>query len=86
MPMDLLEAAILVSEVAALAVRTELLAIELSTILRLVLVVHVSLLLLVQIQLVIIAELFLPVSVLTLVAVATEARLSPILAHVALVH
>ena len=86
MPVDLLEAAILVPEVAPLAVGAELLAVELAAVLRLVLVVHVGLLLLVEVQLVILAELLLSVRVLTLTPVAAKARLGPILAHIALVH
>ena len=48
-PVDLAEAAILVPEVAPLTVRAEFLAIELPTILRLVLIIDICLLLLVQI-------------------------------------
>lgn len=86
MPVDLLEATVLMPEVATLAIGTELLSIELSTILRLVFVIHIGLFLLVEIQLVILAELFLAMGVLALGSIAAKARLSPILAHITLVH
>ena len=57
-PVDLPEAAVLVSKVTALAIGAELLAIELSTILRLVLVIDTGLLLLVHVQRVVLTELF----------------------------
>ena len=85
-PVDLAEAAVLVPEVAPLAVRADLLAIELPAILRLVLVVDIGLLLLVRIQRVVLAELLRAVRVLALGAVPAEAGLGPVLAHVALVH
>lgn len=86
MPMNLLEAAVLVPEVAPLTVRTELLPIELPAILRLVLVIKIHLCLLIKILLVVITELFLAVGVLTLGAVAAEPSFRPVLAHVTLVH
>ena len=85
-PVDLAEAAVLVPEVAPLAVRAEFLAIELPAVLRLVLVIDTGLLLLVHIKCVAIAELFLAVRVLALGPIAAEAGLGPVLAHVALVH
>ena len=85
-PVDLPEAAVLVPKVTAFAVRAEFFAIKLPAILRFVLVIDIGLLLLVQIQLVILTEFFLTVRVLTLDTIAAKASLSPVLAHVALVH
>lgn len=84
-PVNLLEAAVLVAEVAPLAVGAELLAVELPTVLRLVLVVG-TLLLLIEIELVRLAQLLLAVSILALEAVATRPEQSPVLAKLPLVH
>lgn len=86
MSVHLLEGPVLVTEVTALAIGAEALAVELPAVLRLILVVCVALLLLTEVQVVVLAELIDSVRVLALVAVATEAGLSPVLAKLALVH
>ena len=70
--MNLFEATVFVTEVAALAIRAELLTVELAAVLRLVFVILACLLLLVQIELVTITELLIAVGILTLGPVATE--------------
>ena len=85
MPVDFLEGAILVSEVAPDAVRAEFLPIELPAILRFVLVVH-TLLLLLKVEWVVLTELLRAMSVLALNAVAAEAHLGPVLAELTFVH
>lgn len=84
--MDLFVAPVFVPKVAPLPVRAELLPVELPAVLRLVLIVEVGGLLLVQVELIVLAELLLAMGVLTLGAIAAEADLHPVLAHVALVH
>ena len=69
---NLFEATVFVTEVAALAIRAELLTVELAAVLRLVFVILACLLLLVQIELVTITELLIAVGILTLGPVATE--------------
>ena len=86
MSVHLLEGPVLVTEVTALAIGAEALAVELPTVLRLILVVCVASFLLTEVQVVVLAELIDSVRVLALVAVATEAGLSPVLAKLALVH
>jgi len=83
--MNFLEASVLMTEVASLAIGTVLLAIELSAVLRLVLVIK-TLLLLVQQVLVSLCHLFNAVGVLTFCSVSAEASLCPVLAHFSLVH
>jgi hypothetical protein len=85
MTVDFLEATVLVAEVAPLAVGAVLFSVELATVLRLVLVVE-ALLLFVKVERVILGKLFEAVRVLTLIAITTEAGLSPVLAHLSLVH
>jgi len=86
--MNLFVAPVFVPKVAPLPIRAELLPVELPAVLRLVLVVGVGgLLLLAQVSLtVVLTELILAVGILTLGAVAAEAGLYPVLAHIALVH
>ena len=87
--MDLGEAAVLVPEVASLAVEAELFTVERSAILALVLVVLILLPLTLVHNLLTISingELLDPVGVLALDTVAAEAGLGPVLAHLALVH
>ena len=85
MPVDFLEAAILVTEVAAFTVGAELLTIELTAVLRLILIVRTHHLR-VQVCTVALRKLLLAMSVLALGSVAAEASLGPVLAHLTLVH
>ena len=71
---------------ASLAVGAELFAVELSAILRLILVVGTNLLLAQMIVLIVLAKLLYSVSVLAFGTIATETCLRPILAHLTLVH
>jgi len=85
MPMNFLEAAVLVAEVATFAVSAELLSVELPAVLGLVLVVQ-SLLLFVYVQLIILTELVETVCELALGAISADSSLAPVLAKLALVH
>lgn len=84
-PVNFLKGAILVPEVTSNAIGTELLPIELSAILRLVLIIY-ALFLLIQIKRILLAEFIGAMRVLTLPSVATEACFDPIFAKLALVH
>ena len=89
MPVDLLEAPVLVPEVAPLAVEAELLPVESPAVLTLILVVQVFLLLAIVNRLHIFAlrsQFVEAVSVLALDAISAEASFRPVLAHLALVH
>lgn len=76
--MNFLEASVLVAEMATFAIWTELLPVELSAILGLVLLVEAGLSLSDPVDL---GELVVSVSVLALVTVPAEAHFSPVLAH-----
>ena len=82
MSVDFLEASVLVSEVAALAVRAQFLSVELPAILRLILVVETSLGFGDPVDL---GELVMAVGILALETVPAEANLGPVLAHLSLV-
>ncbi len=82
---DFLEAAILMTEVAAFAIGTELLTVELSAILRLIFVIQ-TLFLFVKNALMSITHFFNSMSVLTLRSISADPSLTPILAHLSLVH
>jgi len=84
-PVNFFEAAVLVAEVASLAVWTELLPVELPAVLGLILIV-LSLLLLVDVQLVILAELIESMCKLTLSAVSAHTVVPPILAKLTFIH
>ena len=84
--MNLFEASVFVTEVAALAVRAELLTVELAAVLGLVLVILAWLLLLIQIKLVIVTKLLIPVGILTFSPVAAESGVIPVLANFSFVH
>ena len=79
---DLFERSVLVPEVASLAVRAELLSVELPAVLRFVLVVEARLSLGDPVDL---GKFLGTVGILALEAVAAEATLSPVLAHLAFV-
>ena len=81
-----LEGSVFVTEVATLAIGAEAFSVELSAVLRLIFVVVATLLLLIEVEVMLFAQLIHSMSVLTLVAVATEASFSPILAEFSLVH
>ena len=83
---NLFKAAVFMTEVAAFAIRAELLTVELAAILWLVLVILAWLLLLIQIKLVIFAEFLIPMSILTFGSVAAESSVCPVLAHFSFVH
>lgn len=83
--MNFLKASVLMTEVASFAIGTVLLSIELSAVLRLVLVIETLLLLIKQV-LVSLCHLFNSVSVLTFGSISAEASLCPVLAHFSLVH
>ena len=85
MPVNFLIAAVLVAEVAAFAVWAELLSVELSTVLGLVLIVQ-SLLLFIYIELMILTELVETVCELALGAISAQSSLAPVLAKLALIH
>jgi hypothetical protein len=85
MPMNFLKAAVLMAEVASLAVGAELLAVELPAVLGLIFVVE-SLLLFVHIQLMILTELVETVCELALGSISAHSSLAPVLAKLTLVH
>ena len=84
MPVDFLETTILVAEVTAFAVGAELFTIELTAVLRLVLIVGAHHLL-VKVHSVALAKFLLPVGVLAFGTIAAEPSLGPVLTHFALI-
>ena len=81
---DLLEAAILVTEVATLAIWAELVTVKLPTVLAFILVIG-TLLLLAKIKLVLVRKFFLAVRILALIA-PTTGLCDPVPAQFSLVH
>lgn len=85
-PVDLFEASILVTEVAAFAILTIFVTVELPTILRLVFVINPGLFLFVQIKKVVLAKLLLAMSILAKIVIRAETSLLPVQTQFSLVH
>jgi len=88
MPVDLLEAAIFMPEVASFAVEAEPFTVECPAVLALEFVIHAlnAIVAGVSLAVVVCNKLVNTVRVLAFVAISTEASLIPVLAHLALIH